>query len=327
MNVLLQLIKRARRIILNCILIEWEIGKYKKYCRDGKRKYSTIASIERDILVAAHTLEKGFSHKNIKPLFGKIVVDDLLNNLNIYKKSIEADEFVLNWGVAVLKKYLEINIRLGVSKDELFVLPSDLQKYEHCDAGAFECNLVDVYNTPLWNFADLVKARHSVRLYDNLSDVVEDEEIIKCIKIAQLAPSACNRQATRVYIVKNKEYIKNISDIQGGSKGFGENADALLCIIADLRFYTIAERRLPILDAGLFMMTLVYALFSNGIGSCILNASFSSKQEKKFNEFVSLQPYELLVGMVAINKISKDQTILLTNSARRKTESIFRFVR
>ena len=327
MSSLLQRIKRIRIEISNFLLMKWEVAKYRNYCSDGKLMRSAMTSVERDILVASHTLEKGFSHKNVKPLFGEEVAKNLLKNLERYIIYQEADEFVIKWGVSILKNYLDLNIKLGVPKEELFSLSSELLHFEKCSAGAYESRMDAMYRIPWENFAAFAKARHSVRLYEDVSIEITDQEITNCVRIAQEAPSACNRQATRVYVVKDKKYIKKICDIQRGSSGFGKNAGALLCIVSDLRYYTLAERRLPILDAGLFMMTLVYALFDNRIGACILNASFSAKQEKEFKKSISLKPYEMLVGIVAVSKITNEQTVLYTNSTRREVGSILHFIR
>ena len=52
------------------------------------------------------------------------------------------------------------------------------------------------------DFRAFAQSRHSVRWF---SDATVDLGVIKqAISIAQTAPSACNRQATRVKIIKDK---------------------------------------------------------------------------------------------------------------------------
>ena len=68
---------------------------YKKLFRTDEKKYMDNFSLsgvlsnnkeayERDILVLSHTIEKGLSHKKIKPLFGYSMVQELYKNVLSY---------------------------------------------------------------------------------------------------------------------------------------------------------------------------------------------------------------------------------------------------
>lgn len=61
------------------------------------------------------------------------------------------------------------------------------------------------------DFLDLVKDRYSVR--DFLDREVEQEKIDKILTAGNVAPTACNRQPQRIYIIKSKESIDKIRNI------------------------------------------------------------------------------------------------------------------
>ena len=48
----------------------YEKKKYKKYSNDTITIKKSVLFYERNIIILGHTIEKGLSHKNIKPKFG-----------------------------------------------------------------------------------------------------------------------------------------------------------------------------------------------------------------------------------------------------------------
>ena len=77
----LRQLKREQRI--NKVLNQ-DIKEYKDYYSDSNKAINTTNSIARDILVYCHVVEKGLSHKNIKPLFGYEKVLMIAEKLNKY---------------------------------------------------------------------------------------------------------------------------------------------------------------------------------------------------------------------------------------------------
>lgn len=94
------------------------------------------------------------------------------------------------------------------------------------------------------DFAEFATSRHSIRWYDNTP--IEEDKLIAAIKLAQTAPSACNRQATRVIIVSSPELKKLCCSIQNGNRGFGEKADKWLLITSELGDWSHNYRFAPV---------------------------------------------------------------------------------
>ena len=283
-------------------------------------------SIERDIIVYSHTIEKGLSHFKIKPLFGYVKTKNLYDLLLKYNKYDEKDEYILKLGVSSIEKYNEVNIKLGIDNEKLFIIPKEMQKYNTYDVGAYKINEKDIFSKNDMDFENFAKSRHSIRLYDTQSEKVDKNILLKSINLAQTAPSACNRQSVKTTIILEKDKIKKISNIQGGSTGFGENAGALIIIKVDLNKYQIQERRLPAFDAGLFAMNLLYSLHYYKLGVCTLNGSFTKKQINELKNVIEIKDSELIVSIFAINKVPRGKDILIAKSIRRPLNDIIEII-
>ena len=60
-------------------------------------------------------------------------------------------------------------------------------------------------------FLELAKARYSVRKY--LDKAIEDEKLAKILEAGQVAPTACNNQPQRVYVVKSAEARAKLAEV------------------------------------------------------------------------------------------------------------------
>lgn len=99
------------------------------------------------------------------------------------------------------------------------------------------------------NFQDFAYARHSVRQFSERRLPVK--RIKDAVKLSQTAPSACNRQSTRIIYISDREKCKKILEIQGGAKG--HTLTDLLLAARNLSLYRyLSEMDLPYLDGGIF---------------------------------------------------------------------------
>jgi nitroreductase len=171
-------------------------------------------------------------------------------------------------------------------------------------------------------FDELVLQRHSVRTFTG--ERISDEVVIDCVGLAQRSPSACNRQSVRVHVYSNKHDIQAILRHQDGNYGFGDTADRLILLAHDNRaVLSSSERNQPYLDAGLFAMTLIYALESRNVASCCLNLSNYWFRDLALRRACRTLPWERPVLLIAIGR--SPQSYQVPVSARPPTESILRF--
>lgn len=276
----------------------------------------------RDILVLSHVVEKGLSHKELKPLFGYDRVKVLANSLEEYIKLGGGDQYIIDLAFSTIDKYNSVNSSLGVQDSDLVTISGIDCRFNKLDVGAKKISIGSLFNSSFKSFEDFSMNRHSLRLFDNESLPISLDDVIECVRISQSAPSACNRQSTRVKIISDKDLIREIVDIQGGAKGFGEHSGMLVVITADISLYLPDERRLPMLDAGLFIMNFVYSCYDKKIGTCILNGSFSIEREKRISQLLPIPDNEMFISVIALSRLPDDEEIMIANSPKRDVQDI-----
>lgn len=80
------------------------------------------------------------------------------------------------------------------------------------------------------DFYDVIKRRHSIRLFEDKD--VEKEKLVKILSAVSLAPSAGNLQAYQVYVVKTKKVKEELALACLGQESV-ENAPLVLVFCAD----------------------------------------------------------------------------------------------
>lgn len=61
------------------------------------------------------------------------------------------------------------------------------------------------------SFLELAKERYSVRAFR--TDMIEEEKLQAVIEAGRVAPSACNKQPQKVYVVKSEEYRRRLAQV------------------------------------------------------------------------------------------------------------------
>ncbi len=334
-------------------LLKTELGIYLKKQKDkldrktsakeqfkrAEKRYLQYSStdINRDrerylrlrIIVESHVIEKGLSHNHLRAGFGKDRVEDLCNKVEEYTQMPTYDKFVVENALQLIIKYHDMNKKLNYD-DSAYVKKSILNVNhvsKSIDNGVKNYNLSNVFEIiNKSNFSRFAQSRSSVRIYDYKCEKINRQVILECIRIAQTAPNACNRQAVRVHIVSNSEYFEEIERLQLGCKGFGKNVSLFAFISVDIGLYECSETELPCFDAGLFTMNLIYALHEKGLFSCVLNASFPGKADRRIREIANVSENEEIKGLLAVYKVDFTKSIKVPVSARRSAEDITFFI-
>lgn len=281
------------------------------------------------IIIGTHSLEKGLSHKEFKPGFGKGIVKELVSMLKIYSTYTNADKFVIDSAYEILSQYHQKNKQYNFDDSEYLPNSYRIKNSNHTmNAGTKEYDIEKTIECiKKFDFAQFSNQRVSVRMFENKGVEISDDILMKSISIAQNAPNACNRQSVRVHILKKRECFKTVENFQLGCKGFGENVSCFIFITNDLSLYECAEVKLPIFDAGLFTMNLVYALMSEGLLSCVLNASFPAPgAEAEIRKMLNIPENENINGLIAVYKINDVKKIRVPLSQRRNVNEICRIV-
>ena len=226
-----------------------------------------IAHICAELRILTHVVEKGLTLPNIRMGFGKEKIENIVALLHMYEENGD-DSFDYESyenGIKILKTYASYKDEYKLNIDNID--PRYLIEGEKSDLGVIRLGDDEKNDRKKLPFNEFALSRHSIRSWTNKE--ISDEEIINMVKLAQTAPSACNRQDIKVICVKNPDKVKRLMEIHQGAKGFGMPSCVML-VVSDLRMYGKYEMSLPYFDGGLFTMNLLYAIHYYGYGSCPL---------------------------------------------------------
>lgn len=289
--------------------------------------YSTNSGLHGDSMpviaaklrILCHTIEKALSLTDCRADFGKEKITELIRLSKIYEKNGCKDNHVLDLVRSTIRTYIHHRDLHGL--DNSFI-PQDF----YCAAqNILECGAIPLSSTlkDFETFPHIAHARHSVRDYSPRS--ISQEDIIKAVKLAQTSPSACNRQATRVYAITDKEKIKDIKQRHGGIRTFGQPG-VIFAITQDLNLYMNEyERNTWLVDGGIFCMNLLYALNSVGIVNCPVIWGGMADEDKFLSDIAGIPDNERTVILV-IGGYAPEQVVKTPCSPKRPVGDILKVV-
>ena len=127
------------------------------------------------------------------------------------------------------------------------------------------------------NFSELASARYSVRSYQ--SRPIEDEIMEAIVEVGRVAPTACNFQPQRIFVVKSEENRQKLASVCR----FTFDAPTVLVITYD-RDACWKNKRMEghpsgETDAAIVTTHMMLAAWEKGIGSCWVGV-FNSEEVK-----------------------------------------------
>lgn len=271
-----------------------------------------------ELLQLGHVLEKGITMPCRKLGFGQERVREVIV---LAKQCIDrygADRMEVQSALADLKQYADIHnaqflpndIRQGINSLMPYLTINDFNCYTLSSSELFAGD---------FDFAAFARKRHTVRWFAN--NQVNLQDLNEAVELAMTAPSACNRQATRVKIIRNREKIATICrNIQKGNRGFGDTAPVWLLITQDQRGYKYNELSLAFIDAGIFTMNLLYALHYKHLAACTLNCIVNASEASQLRELIGYSDCEIPCAFIAVGHPMPK--IMIAKSRRRLPSEI-----
>jgi nitroreductase len=318
---------KIRRVLPKPVMYQYYLRSAKKaILPDLKRRVhdkvyndSRAEKVKRNLTLAYHIVEKGLTMPEPRPGFGRAVVLDLGRTIFEYDSmKLPQTELEFKQSVSVLKEYIEFHKQIGFQLDE--EVQQMLDKVEtsfKSIEGEKQLHISkdDYFSAINEPFDQFCKSRYSVRNYT--TEEIPVEVLYECIDLAQKSPSFCNRQPSRVHIVKSPEKKEQILAIQNGNRGFGHLAETLLVITSIISTTKdIHERNENHLNGGMFSMTLLNALHFKKIGACSLNWSVSEDREIKMRKILNLAANEIPLLIISCGYVPDELAIA---SSPRKT--------
>ncbi len=176
--------------------VRW--SKASPFCPKDKKYYY-------EIILQAHTVEKGLSVTNPRMKFGRIKIEKLLNYLNKYDNSW--DIFPVEKSYGCLLGYMQLHknndVDLGKLGNKINAFLSRCELRGITPKGGVKLIEASIQSTQ--TYEEGLLSRYSSRRYKHLK--VDDALMKRITDIALRTPSQCNRQTGRIHYFSDKETI------------------------------------------------------------------------------------------------------------------------
>ncbi|WP_395396232.1 nitroreductase family protein (plasmid) [Novosphingobium sp. BL-8A] len=279
-----------------------------------------------ELIFQHHKLEKGLClPRTSRRFFGQVAAENTVSLMKEWRQcGLDVTAPVYRAAEGVLRSY----------RAAIIAMPGreTVQKRLLNEIDGLVSDEIDIaYRTPLippkvpdGAYATLLalsQSRRSTR--DFASRPVDLTLLERAATVAQLSPSACNRQPWHLHLYDDPEAIKAMLALQNGNSGFGHTVPLLAVITSDMAsFFDSSERMQPVLDGGLFLMTLLLALEAQGLATCCLNWCVDPATDKKGHRIGAIPEQEKILTFLAIGYREEGATSPL--SARRPIEDVIR---
>lgn len=268
-------------------------------------------------VIETHAIEKGLSLGKPRPLFGKDKIHYIMASLRRYDRTDSA--FPVEMGLGALAAYVDEHRSRGI--EDTFL--DTVDKYvghaardrEAVLTGGVKFVLPPPRDQEGMTPQQLLLTRTSCRMFQPVEvppGLVED-----VVRLAQSAPSQCNRQATRAHFYRDKPTIDRLLQLQAGSAGFADTVRNLFVISSELSAWGGAQQRNQLyVDGALFAMNLLLACRAYGLASCPLNLAVGNATERGIRRVGNIPSSERLVVMIAIG-YAETEALKAASSPRR----------
>lgn len=307
------------------------------YCIDFTlfRKYSlvfkciSVKNKEAQLILNYHGIEKGLLHNPMKPRFAidRVKKMHLLLSDEEIINSINCSQIYI--GYKVILEYYDIHKEINIeildyyTEEQYYFYKSIVEKnnnYEYF-SGVKNISFQNLYKGG--DFREFSFSRKSIRNFNG--EKIKTEILKNVIELANNAPSVCNRQASKVYLLEDKSNIVQCLEIQGGFNGFIENVNQLLILTVDRSyFYITGERNQFYIDGGIYLLNLLYALHFYRIAACPANWGKDFFSDKKIRKIINIPESEQIICLVPIGHACENN--LVTLSYRRSAEEVLNII-
>lgn len=285
--------------------------------------------IESRMLVVAHSLEKGLSMKVVKKGFGVKKATNLCYYIEKYMRTHnDSTAFCLIESIGILQAYQtyqrENDFDLGKLNDRIDSISNSLcqaQRDVLCQYSYGTIVLSKEYfkKGESAYYEEFIKSRRSARHYSDKS--ISEETILKAVELTNYAPSACNRQPSRVYVALGREKAAQVGELLG-NKNFTKDVDNFAIITCDRAYFAGDEHFQWYVNGGIYLSYFVNALHSLGIGSCIMQWFAFSKNEKKIKKLLGIKKSEAIIASISMGYYPDEITCICAQRINSKENLI-----
>lgn len=257
----------------------------------------TMRRLSHKTVIEAHTVEKGLTVPAPKPHFGGAKIAAMLD---------------MNAGWTPPAGELSRSMLVGALRDYRAAFantpPPDANLAARIDAFVAAHDAQDarggvrhgLQHPAAENPAALAFLENRFAAREFADRALSDDELDAVARLAQRAPSQCNRQSVRLHVYRDRALISRLLELQGGARGFAENVPTLFVVTSEITAWGGAQQRnQPYVDGGLYAMMLMLGLDAKGFLSCPMNLAITHRTERAIKAEAGIPTRERLVVMVA----------------------------
>ena len=318
---LIDLLTIHKTFLVDAISFWWSQVRYNA----SSRTEADREKLEYVLLRENHTIEKGISLRHPRKGFGQQKVRAFLSHLSLYQQryGAETPDF-LRYPLSTVRYWLDYTQREGTDVtpiaqqwEQLAAKVGLLEVEGH--AGVREASAEEILSAARGDFASLLSSRHSMRYFDPRP--VAHELIDRALALAQLTPSACNRQGWKTHVYEGPS-CHQLLEAQGGSRGFEQEVPAAIVVTANQKAFLYYEMHQAYVDGGLYAMNLINALHFLGLGTIPLSCGFKQRKLRRIKRQFGIPECEvpiLIIGFGHLEPsvkvaVSTRKAVTLTNT-------------
>lgn len=269
-------------------------------------------------MLLAHSLEKGMSLPAPKPGFGYDKAISLLNELESYRKAgLNEERYAFTEGLGVFGAYMfftDNDMTIFEKRYQALLEGKELPK-----AGFDVVDMDAIYGRlDLEQNQYFIQSRHSIRSYEKQS--VDAETLQKVIELASCAPSACNRQPTKVYVTTEPGKVKEVSTLIPGNKGFEDEVPNWAIVTADRRLFNTGEPLQWYINGGIYLSYLIEAFHVYHIGSCIFQIPVGHSNTPAIRRAASIPQNEAIIAAIGFGYAKRENKFV--SATRRPVDEV-----
>lgn len=280
--------------------------------KNQKYYYNRIAA---ELIRNTHSIEKGLSIEKPRMGFGHQKQQNMLNLMDELKDSkSEYHQETIKMAIDALNEYIEFHNENNYTDDFIEKIKEYLSQNKTNGENKYGGTITINRSEMIFNVEEIehfFETRHSIRDFEKTE--VDKEKLEKALQLAKRAPSACNRQGVRTYII-TKNNFDLLKDWLAGIGGFSEAVDKYILITGKISSYRAEENYQYIVSSSIYAAYLSLTLHLYGIGACIIQRPvvFSKKWEDLRNK-LEIQGDEQIICLLGIGNLKEEYKVPISH--------------
>ncbi len=170
------------------------------------------------------------------------------------------------------------------------------------------------------NFMELAKTRYSVRKFDDRP--IEKETLDLILEAGNIAPTGCNYQPQRIYVVQSEEKIAKLNELSKCI--FGAKTVLLFAYNEDEDWKNPLESGVHsgVQDVSIVASHIMLEAWELGVGTCWVNYFANSRLEKE----IGLPENERAVLLMPMGYPAEDSVPLKLHDELKNIDETVRFI-